>query len=92
MTQLADIEPNIQFDIERSICVIKERIRSTYHRLLYDRLPEILGKMLVSEFAKKLNFFLAKGGVSLYYSPRMILHCCNMDFNKHCKYAFETYV
>jgi hypothetical protein len=102
MTQLADQEPNIQLnysspnehvpDIERSIRVIKERIRSTYHRLLYDRLPKIMVKIVVSESAKKLNFFPAKGGVSLYYSPRMILHCRNMDYNKHCKYAFGTYV
>jgi hypothetical protein len=102
MTQLADQEPNIHLnysnpnehvpDIERSIRVIKERIRSTYHRLLYDRLPKIMVKILVSESAKRLNFFPAKGGVSLYYSPRMILHRRNMDYNKHCKYAFGTYV
>jgi hypothetical protein len=102
MTQLADQEPNIQLnysslnehvpDIERRIHVIKERIRSTYHRLLYDRLPKILVTILVSESAKKLNFFPAKGGVSLHYSPRMILHRRNMDYNIHCKNAFGTYV
>ena len=102
MTHLADKESTIQInysnpnehvpDIERSIRVIKERIRSTYHRLLYDRLPKIMVKMLVSESAKKLNFFPAKGGVSLYYSPRMILHRRNMDYEKHCKYAFGAYV
>jgi hypothetical protein len=49
-------------------------------------------KILVSESTKRLNFFPAKGGVSLHYSPRMILHRRNMDYNKHCKYAFGTYV
>jgi hypothetical protein len=49
-------------------------------------------KMLVTESAKKLNFFPAKNGVSPYYSPRMILHQHNLDYNRHFKYAFGTYV
>jgi hypothetical protein len=70
MTQMADQEPSIQLnysnpnehvpDIERSIRVIKERIRSTYHRLLYDRLPKIMVKILVSESAKKTKFLSCK--------------------------------
>jgi hypothetical protein len=69
MHLLADQEPDIKFsysspnehvpDIERSIQVIKERIRATYHRLLFERLPRIMVKMLVSESAKKLNFFFS---------------------------------
>ena len=49
-------------------------------------------KILVMESAKKLNFFPAKHGVSKYYSPRMILHQKNLDYAKHCQYAFGTYV
>ena len=81
MTHLADQEPNIHVDysnpnehvpdIERSIRVIK--IRYTYHRLLYDRLRKITDKIFVSESPMKLVSFPAKGGVSLFYSPRMIL-------------------
>jgi hypothetical protein len=102
MHLLADQEPEIKFnysspnehvpDVERSIQVIKERIRATYHRLLFERLPRVMVKILVLESAKKLNFFPAKGGISPYYSPRMILHHKNMDYNKHCKHAFGTYV
>ena len=102
MTHLVDQEPGIQInysnpnehvpEIERSIRVIKERIRATYHHLLFDRLPKIMVKMLVSESAKKLKFFPAKGGVSLYYSPRIILHRFNSDFEKHCNYSFGNYV
>jgi hypothetical protein len=44
-------------------------------------------KIFLSERAKKLNFFPAKHG-----SPRMILHHCNVDYQKHCKYVFGTYV
>jgi hypothetical protein len=32
-----------------------------------------------------LNFFPAKNGFSQYYSPRMILHQQNLDYDKHCQ-------
>lgn len=77
---------------ERNNRVIKERVRATYHRLPYTHLPRLMVKLLVSESAKKLNFFPAKYGVSPYYSPRMILHQRHLDFAKHCQYAFGAYV
>ena len=49
-------------------------------------------KMLVIESTKKLNFFPSKGGISEYYSPIMILHQKNLDYKKHCKYSFGSYV
>eukprot|EP00978_Attheya_sp_CCMP212_P017186 scaffold45596_cov58-Attheya_sp.AAC.9 len=80
-------------EAERNIRVIKERVRATYHRLPYTRLPKILVKYLVSEATKKLNFFRAKNRISqYYYSSRMILHQQNQDFNKHCKYSIGSYV
>jgi hypothetical protein len=79
-------------EAERNNQVIKEQIRATYHRLPYDRLPRIMVKVLVDDSAKKLNFFPAKNGISQYYSPRMILHQRNLDYDKHCQYAFGTYV
>jgi hypothetical protein len=39
-------------EIERSVRVIKERIRATFHRPPYNPLPKIMIKMLVSESAK----------------------------------------
>ena len=44
------------------------------------------------ESAKKLNFFPPQGGVSQYYSPRMILHATNLNYDRHCQHAFGTYV
>ena len=49
-------------------------------------------KYLVLKSTKKLNFFLAKYGVAKHYSPRMILHQQNLNFDKHCKYTFGKYV
>ena len=44
------------------------------------------------ESARKLNFFPSKGSISEYYSPRMIIHQKNIDYKKHCKYSFGSYV
>ena len=79
-------------EAERNNRTIKERIRASYHRLPYHTLTKAMVKVLVSESAKKLNFFPARHGISNYYSPRMILHRQNLDYNKHCTYAFGSYV
>ena len=77
---------------ERNNRVIKERVRTTYHRLPYTTLPRTMVKYMVLESARKLNFFPSKNGVSKYYSPRMILHQENLDFAKHCQFTFGEYV
>jgi hypothetical protein len=77
---------------ERNNRTIKERVRATYHRLPYDHLPRILVKYLVMESTKKLNFFPNRHGVSKHYSPRMILHQENLDYNRHCQFVLGEYV
>ena len=79
-------------EAERNNRVIKERVRASYHRLPYTHLPRLMIKMLVTESAKKLNFFPTKNGVSSYYSPRMILHQRSLEYNRHCQHALGTYV
>ena len=54
---------------ERNNRTIKERIRSTHHRLPYKALPKQLMKILVQDSAQKLNYFPNKHGLSPYYSP-----------------------
>jgi hypothetical protein len=70
-------------EVERSIREIKERIRATYHRLMFDKMPRTMIKILVTESTKKLNFFPAKGGVSPYFSTQMIVHGRGIDYEKH---------
>jgi hypothetical protein len=77
---------------ERNNRTIQERVRATYHRLPYDHLPRTLVKYLVMESTKKLNFFPNKNGVSKYFSPRMILHQENIDYERHCTYSLGEYV
>ena len=79
-------------EAERNNRVIKERVRAAYHRLPFKHLPRLMIKILVTESARKLNFFPAKNGISPYYSPRMILHQRNLDYARHCQYTFGTYV
>jgi Reverse transcriptase (RNA-dependent DNA polymerase) len=79
-------------EAERNNRVIKERFRAMFHRLPFDKMPKIMIKVLAMECTKKLNFFPPKGGVSSFYSPRMILHQENLDFNKHCAIQFGAYV
>ena len=47
---------------------------------------------MVNETARKLNYFPAKHGISKHYSPRMIVHKRNIDYDKHCKFVLGEYV
>jgi hypothetical protein len=42
--------------------------------------------------ASHLNLFPAKGGISLYYSPRTILGLPTLDYVKHCTVPFGAYL
>ena len=79
-------------EAERNNRVIKERFRAAFHRLPFKKLPKIMVKILTMECAKKLNFFPPQGGISTYYSPRMIMHQQSLDYSKHCSIAFGSYV
>ena len=41
---------------------------------------------------KQLNWFPAKGGVSKYPTPHLIMTCHNLYFNKHCQIPFGAYL
>eukprot|EP00957_Ditylum_brightwellii_P094159 7168839-Ditylum_brightwellii.AAC.1 len=47
---------------ERNNRTIKEKVRCKYHRSLFDHLPQIMLKYIVSEQARKLNYFPAQHG------------------------------
>ena len=79
-------------EAERNNRTIKERVRSAYHRLPFRKLPKTMIKYLAMVQVNHLNLFPAKGGVSKYYSPRMILTERNLEYEKHCKVPFGAYV
>ena len=45
-----------------------------------------------TECAKWLNMFPPKSGISKYYSSRLIMLGTQIDYNKHCKFEFGSYV
>ena len=79
-------------EAERNNRTIKERIRATFQRLPYKAIPRIMIRYLTMVSGMQLNFFPAKGGVSTYYSPRMIMDQTNLDYTKHCTTPFGAYV
>jgi hypothetical protein len=79
-------------EAERNNRTIGERIRTTYHNLPYKAVPRIMLKYLAMVSTHQLNLFPAKGGVSAYLSPFMIMTGRNLDFAKHCQVPFGTYV
>ena len=86
---------NAKEHIPESECnnhVIKECFQAAFHCLPYTKISATMVKVLAMECAKRLNFFPPKGGVSKQYSPCMILHQENLDYNKHCSIPFGTYV
>jgi hypothetical protein len=79
-------------EAERNNRTIKETIRAAYHRLPYKAIPRIMINYFAMIQANKLNLFPVKGGVSKYYSPRMILNQTKLDYTKHCVVPFGAYV
>ena len=77
---------------ERNNSTIRERVRASYYQIPYKNLPRILVKYMISEAARKLNYFSAKHSISQHYSPRMIVHKENIYFDKHCKFVHRYYV
>ena len=48
----------------------------------------VQNQLQVLESAYRLNLFPAKGGVSSYYSPQVILHRTVIKYSKHCAIPF----
>ena len=61
---------------------IKERIRANFHRLSYKAIPHIMVQYLSMDCTHKINMFPAKGGISQYYSPRVIIGQRALDYKK----------
>ncbi len=76
--------------IERRICVVKERVRSIRHSVLFQTIPKIIMTHMVFYAVKLLNYFPAKGGVSEIYGPKTIMSGKIIDFKKF-SLPFGTY-
>ena len=84
--------PEIQFnfcaqnehvsDVERYIRTVKDRVRSCYNTLPFPRLMTIC---LISTAVFWLNYFHNRDGVSSTLSPRYLLTCKHIDYNRHVR-------
>jgi hypothetical protein len=79
--------------IEQYICTAKERSRALVLDLPFTVLPRQVVIHLVYFVAVLwLNSLPAAAGVSNKYSPHEIVLGCEIDFKKHCKATFGSYV
>jgi len=80
-------------DIERCIRTIKERCRSIISELPYKHcMPDVFIVFLLRFVVLWLNAFPSDSGVSSEFSPREIVTGLRLDFKKHCRARFGSYV
>ncbi len=79
-------------EIKRFIRTIKERSRALVLDLHYTLLPCQVVIHLVYFALLWLNSLPAAAGVSNKYSPREIVLGCEINFKKHCKATFGSYL
>jgi len=79
-------------EIERYIRTVKERIRATTSTLPFEQFPHHLIVEIAYNAVFWLNCFPHKEGIHTTLSPRTIVTGSKIDFNKHCKLQFGTYV
>lgn len=77
---------------ERNNQTIAGNVRAVFHSLPYSAYPRVMTKYATMIAAANFNHFPAKGGVSSYYSPHVILGKKPLDYEKHCRHNFGSYV
>ena len=78
-------------DIERYVCMVKDRVRSGYNNLPFSRIPRLVVVRLVSNAVFWLNAFPHPDGVSTTLSPRYLLTGRHLDYRKHVRLEFGSY-
>ena len=79
-------------EVERYIRTIKERAHCVYNTLPFRRIPTRMIIEIVYHSVFWLNSFPAEDGISPKLSPCAIVIGTLIDYNKHCKLEFGTYV
>jgi len=79
-------------EIERFIRTVKERTRAIVNTLPFEILPHRLIVEIVYNVMFWLNCFPHKDGIHATLSPRTIVTGSNVNYDKHCKLQFGTYV
>ena len=67
---------------ERNNQHIKALFRVLFHRMFFKAIPRVMTEHLAQRVTKTSNFYPAKGGISVHYSPEMILMKKMVDASK----------
>jgi hypothetical protein len=78
-------------EAERRIRTLKERTRSVYNTLPFDKVPAQMTVQMVYSSNFWLNVFPPGKGVSGDHSPRELITGLEIDYNKHCQLEYGTY-
>ena len=78
-------------EIEGQHRVIKEQARACRSTLPFEVLPRLILVEMVNNCALWINMFPAKGGIC-NVSPRNLMTVIKLDYSKHCRLPFRSYV
>ena len=78
--------------VERQIRVIKERTGACRHSPPFKSIPELMVVAMIKTSVMWINAFPPKGGVSPTVSPCNLPTEAKLDFKKHCKLQFGSFV
>jgi hypothetical protein len=79
-------------EIQRYIRTVKERTRCVYNTVPFRRMPSRIVVERVHASVFWLNMFPPEDSVSDSISPRELIAGLKLDYNKHCKLEFGSYV
>jgi hypothetical protein len=78
--------------IEHFICTVKERAQRMYNLVPFSQFPILLIKEMVTVCVFWLNMFPPNNGISPTLSPRAMMTGFTLDYAKHCRPEFGSYV
>jgi hypothetical protein len=79
-------------EIERFIRTVKERSQYLYNSVPFCRFPVLMIKEMVTSCVFWLNMFPSHDGVSDTLSPRALMTGYTLDYAKHCRLEFGSYI
>lgn len=77
--------------VERHLQTLKQQFRAIRHGLPYVLLPILMVVHLVIFVYFSFNAFPPKIGISHKVAPEEFIGGRALDFNKHCRFGFESY-
>jgi hypothetical protein len=78
--------------IEQYMCTVKDHARSGYNSLPFERIPCLMVIRLVANSVFWLNAFPHSDGVSSTLSPQYLLTGKHLDYQKHVRLEYGSYV